>query len=54
MTPDAADLAAELADLRRRIEALEEAPREAAPRVGLSDLVGGLREALPKESGRVS
>jgi DNA-binding transcriptional ArsR family regulator len=53
MTPDELtlnELAAEIAELRARIEAIEETPRRpAGPRPAITDLVGALRELLATE-----
>jgi DNA-binding transcriptional ArsR family regulator len=45
------ELAAEVADLRKRVEALEEAPTSAPSSLPVADLVSGLRSMLAGDDG---
>ena len=47
--PSLDELAAEVAELRDRIGAIESTPRGAAPRLSVAELVPALRELLPDE-----
>jgi DNA-binding transcriptional ArsR family regulator len=51
--PTLAGLAAALAELRERLDALEQAPRAASPRLDLADLVPALRSAVDEDGAGI-